>query len=74
MDKRLVITEAARVVRSGGIFAFTDWIDKGGLTAEDRKQLGELMAMPQLITPGAYVERLTANGFELRYFKDRPLP
>jgi SAM-dependent methyltransferase len=71
MDKSLVISEAARVMKSGGIFAFTDWIDRGGLTQENRDELGDLLAMPQLITPAAYVEVLNANGFAIRYLEDR---
>jgi sarcosine/dimethylglycine N-methyltransferase len=71
MDKSLVIAEAARVVKGGGMFAFTDWIDRGAMTQSDRDQLGELLAMPKLITPGAYVDVLSANGFAIRYLEDR---
>ena len=71
MDKRRVVAEVARVLRPGAIFAFTDWIDRGGLTVEDNTELDELLAMPELFSIPSYVEVLDRCGFSVRYLEDR---
>lgn len=71
MDKRRVIAEIARILRSGAVFAFTDWIDRGGLTADEAAEIDDLLAMPELFDTATYVEVLDTCGFAIRYVEDR---
>jgi SAM-dependent methyltransferase len=71
MDKRRVVAEVGRILRSGAVFAFTDWIDRGGLTADEAAEIDDLLAMPELFDTATYVEVLDSSGFAIRYVEDR---
>jgi len=62
-DKAGLIAEAARLVRPGGLIAFTDWMEgPAGLTDEEAKRFLAFMKFPSLLTLGEYVSLLKANG------------
>jgi len=71
MDKPAVVREAARVVRPGGLFAFTDFIARAPLTDEDHALLAEWWAFPSLFQLGEYVRLLDESGFDVLLAEDR---
>lgn len=71
MDQGAVIAEAARVLRTGAIFALSDFIAKPGHTEEDREALRRTWAFPRLASIPEYVALLTAHGFEVLLAEDR---
>lgn len=71
MDKRAVIAELGRVLRTGAVFAFTDWVDRGGLTASEAAEVGELLAANTLFDAATYTHVLAGSGFAVRHLEDR---
>jgi len=71
MDKPAVVAEVARVLKPGGIFAFSDWIARGELAREDWELLARLWGFPSLLRPDQYVALLAANGCDLLLAEDR---
>jgi sarcosine/dimethylglycine N-methyltransferase len=71
MDKPAVVGEVARVLRPGAVFAFTDFIARVPLTAEERATLLELWAFPSLLRVAEYVRLLDDSGFEVLLAEDR---
>jgi SAM-dependent methyltransferase len=66
VDKEKLITEAARIVRPGGVIAFTDWIEgKAGLSDAEAKRFLSFMKFPNVQNLEGYSELLTANGCEV---------
>jgi len=61
-DKPRLIAECARVVRPGGVIAFTDILRRDALTAEDLARLGVEMTFPTLETLDGYRDLLEAHG------------
>jgi SAM-dependent methyltransferase len=70
MDKPPVIAEVARVLRPGATFAFSDWIARAPLTAEELAALRDLWAFPSLLRLPEYVALLDAAGFDILYVED----
>ena len=70
MDKPRVVAEVARVLRPGALFAFTDWIARAPLTADEQDTLGRLWGFPALLRVAEYVRLLDA-GFEVLVAEDR---
>lgn len=69
-DKPALIAEAARLLRSGGRIAFTDWMEGCGLTdAEAERYLG-FMKFPSVLTLDEYAGLLGANGCTVRVAHD----
>jgi SAM-dependent methyltransferase len=70
-DKPMLISEAARIVRPGGIIAFTDWIEgPAGLSdAEARRFLG-MMAFANVEDISGYASLLTASGCKVCVAED----
>lgn len=64
-DRSRALSECARVVRSGGMFAFTDIMTIGTLLQTDADRLAKGMAMPRPATPGEYAAMLARAGFEM---------
>jgi ubiquinone/menaquinone biosynthesis C-methylase UbiE len=64
-DKSKLISEAARVLKPGGIIAFTDWIQVGDMTAEEWEALNSFMVFPYMETLDGYSGILKDNGFQL---------
>ncbi len=71
MDKAAVVVEVARVLKPGGVFAFSDWIARGELAREDWESLARLWGFPSLLKPDEYVTLLAASGFDLLLAEDR---
>lgn len=66
-DKPGLIAEAARVLKPGGIVAFTDWIEgPAGLTEEEALRFNTFMKFPDLGSLHGYRTLLEKNGFEVR--------
>jgi SAM-dependent methyltransferase len=66
VDKEKLISEAARIVRPGGVIAFTDWIEgKAGLSDAEAKRFLSFMKFPNVQNLEGYSKLLTANGCEV---------
>ncbi len=61
-DKRRLIGECARVTKVGGRIAFTDILERDGLSAAARDELGQGMGYAELGTLSEYQDLLTAAG------------
>jgi ubiquinone/menaquinone biosynthesis C-methylase UbiE len=65
-DKARLIAEAVRVVKPGGIVAFTDWVEGAvPLTDEESNRYLAFMKFPTLETLGGYKALLEKNGCEV---------
>ena len=54
-DKERLLQECARVVRPGGVVAFTDWIETGAMTDIEWMALHTFMVFPYMETLDGYV-------------------
>ncbi|NQS98093.1 MAG: methyltransferase domain-containing protein [candidate division Zixibacteria bacterium] len=64
VDKGVLIAEAARVLKPGGIIAFTDWIEgPAGLTDEEAERINTFMKFPYMENQKGYEKLLAENGF-----------
>lgn len=70
-DKARLVAEAARIVRPGGVVAFTDWIEgpEGLSDAEAERFLG-FMKFPSLADLGDYRRLLEGSGCEVAEASD----
>ncbi|HMF28782.1 MAG TPA: methyltransferase domain-containing protein [Candidatus Cybelea sp.] len=71
MDKGAALSEVARVLRTGAVFAFTDFIARSELTRDDALALEREWAFPSLMRLADYSATLDACGFELLLAEDR---
>jgi len=62
-DKERLIGEARRVLKTGGVIAFTDWIQTGKMGDKECEELNTFMAFPYLETLDGYGEILTEKDF-----------
>lgn len=69
-DKERLVKEAGRVIKPGGTLAFTDWIETGDMTVEERERLLSFMIFPDLETLEGYSDLLVQNGWELNTTSD----
>ncbi len=66
VDKEKLISEAARIVKPGGVIAFTDWIEgKAGLTDTEAERFLTFMKFPNVQDIEGYTDLLAANGCEV---------
>ena len=63
--KKKLISEAHRVLKPGGIIAFTDWLAVGNMTEKEWEDLNTFMVFPYMETLDGYEELLKTAGFEL---------
>jgi len=71
VDKSKLISEAARIVRSGGVIAFTDWIEgKTSLTDAEAEQFLTFMKFPNVQNLEGYGALLKSNGCEVLTAED----
>ena len=68
--KAAVIGEAVRVVKPGGVIAFTDAVLRASLTAEEASRLGAEMHAPGVVTAGQYLTLLRAAGCTITSCED----
>jgi len=73
-DKTKLISEAARIVKPGGIIAFTDWVEgPAGLTAEEAGRFLKFMKFPNVQDIGGYSKLLKANQCTVQVAEDTGL-
>ena len=66
IDKDKLIAEAARIVRPGGIIAFTDWIEgKTGISDAEAERFLTFMRFPNIQNLEGYRKLLEANNCEI---------
>lgn len=71
VDKARLIAEAARLVRPGGLIAFTDWIEgPAGLSAQEAERLLAFMKFPNIQDLKGYQDLLAANGCQVQVAAD----
>ena len=69
-DKERLIKEAHRILKQGGMIAFTDWIQSGNMTDKEWEDLNNFMAFPYMETISGYEQILTQNGFVITEKED----
>jgi SAM-dependent methyltransferase len=70
-DKTTLVSEAARLVKSGGTIAFTDWVEgPAGLTDEEAQRFMTFMKFPNIQSIDGYSELLKSNGCEVTVAED----
>jgi len=69
-DKQRLINECVRVTKVGGYLSFTDILERDGLSAEAREELGQGMGYADLATLAEYQELLTAAGCVVEEVED----
>jgi ubiquinone/menaquinone biosynthesis C-methylase UbiE len=71
VDKAKLVAEAARLVKPGGVIAFTDWIEgPAGLSAPEAERFLAFMKFPNIQDLQGYKDLLTANGCEVQVAED----
>jgi SAM-dependent methyltransferase len=62
-DKSALIRQAARIIKPGGVIAFTDWLEgPSGFSGDAAKRLLSFMKFPSIQDTNGYVRLLQANG------------
>jgi SAM-dependent methyltransferase len=70
-DKDKLISEAARIVKPGGVIAFTDWIEgKTALTNAEAERFLTFMKFPNVQDLEGYSDLLASNGCEVIVAED----
>jgi SAM-dependent methyltransferase len=70
-DKPALIAEAARLVRSGGTIAFTDWMEGSTpMTPDEAARYLAFMKFPSILTLGEYRALFEAAGCAVRLAED----
>ncbi|MHC4323650.1 MAG: class I SAM-dependent methyltransferase [Planctomycetota bacterium] len=71
VDKEKLISEAARIVKTTGVIAFTDWIEgNAGLTDAEAERFLAFMKFPNVQNLEGYRDLLTANNCEVIVAED----
>lgn len=71
VDKTKLIAEAARLVKPGGVIAFTDWIEgPAGLSTQEAERFLAFMKFPNIQDLRGYKDLLTGNGCEVQVAED----
>ena len=70
-DKTRLISEAARLVKPGGLIAFTDWVEgPAGLSQEEAERLFTFMKFPHVQDIEGYQALLEQSGCEVLVAED----
>ncbi len=64
-DKKRLIEECARVAKPGGLIAFTDWLETGPMSAEERRALLTFMVFPYMETLDGYAALAQSAGLTI---------
>jgi len=71
VDKTKLIAEAARLVKPGGLIAFTDWIEgPAGLSEPEAERFLTFMKFPNIQDLRGYQDLLAANHCEVQVVED----
>ena len=71
VNKKRLIAEAARIVRSGGVIAFTDWVEgAAGLSDSEAQRFLGMMAFANVEDIAGYVSLLEGCGCEVSVAED----
>ena len=70
-DKPKLIAETARIVRPGGVIAFTDWVEgPAGLTDSEAQRFLGMMTFANVEDIAGYVHLLSGSGCEVSVAED----
>ena len=70
-DKAKLIAEAARIVRPGGVIAFTDWVEgPAGLSDSEAQRFLGMMMFANVEDIAGYAKLLSGSGCEVRAAED----
>jgi len=70
-DKKKLIAEAARIVRPGGVIAFTDWVEgSAGLSDSEAQRFLGMMTFANVENIAGYVNLLSGSGSEVQSAED----
>ncbi|MBF0330806.1 MAG: methyltransferase domain-containing protein [Candidatus Omnitrophica bacterium] len=70
-DKGALVAEAARIIKTGGTIAFTDWVEGDSpLTAEESERLLKFMKFPNILNIADYKRLLDCNGCHVNVAED----
>jgi SAM-dependent methyltransferase len=73
-DKPKLIAEATRIVRPGGVIAFTDWVEgTAGLTDGEAQRFLSMMTFANVEDIAGYVSLLSGSGCQVRLAEDTGL-
>jgi SAM-dependent methyltransferase len=70
VDKEKLIAEAARLVKSGGVIAFTDWVEGKGLSDQEAERYLAFMKFPSIQDLAGYRALLEAHGCTVEVAED----
>jgi SAM-dependent methyltransferase len=71
VDKPKLIAEAVRLVKPGGVVAFTDWVEgPAGLSAQEAGRFLAFMKFPSIQDRQGYADLLEANGCKVQMAGD----
>jgi SAM-dependent methyltransferase len=71
VDKPKLIAEAARLVKPGGLIAFTDWVEgPAGLSPEEAERFLTFMKFPSIQDLNGYQDLLAANRCQVQVAGD----
>ncbi|MGO8675812.1 MAG: class I SAM-dependent methyltransferase [Limisphaerales bacterium] len=71
VDKPQLIAEATRLLKPGGVIAFTDWVEgPAGLSAQEAERFLTFMKFPSIQDREGYADLLKANGCKVRMAED----
>ena len=70
VDKPRLVAEAVRLVKPGGLVAFTDWVDGPGLTMAEAERYHAFMKFPNTLTLDAYAALLADAGCDVLVAED----
>jgi len=71
VDKKRLVAEAARLVKPGGVIAFTDWVDgRTPWTDGEAERYRTFMKFPNTLTLDGYASLLKNNGCEVLKAED----
>jgi SAM-dependent methyltransferase len=69
-DKDRLIAEAARIVKPGGVIAFTDWVEGRAMSDAEADRFLRFMKFPSLMNQDDYPRLLEANGCAIEAARD----
>ena len=71
VDKAKLIAEAARLVKPGGLIAFTDWVEgPAGLSTQEAERFLTFMKFPSIQDLKGYRDLLAAHGCQVQVAED----